>query len=75
MGAQYANGAYPTSGATQDGYCFIPPYMTQNVKPNINLIFDMSGSMQEPANIPSASCSGGSSVPAVSTCTDRSLTS
>jgi len=74
-GAQCANGAFPTSGASQASYCFKPPYTTQNVKPNINLIFDMSGSMQEPANIPSASCSGGSSVPAVSTCTDRSLTS
>jgi type IV pilus assembly protein PilY1 len=48
-GVQYAQGAYPTSGASQDGYCFIPPYMTQNVKPNINFLLDVSGSMQQPA--------------------------
>lgn len=42
-------GAFPTSGATQDNYCFVPPYLTQNVKPNINILIDASGSMQQPA--------------------------
>lgn len=68
-----AYAAFPTTGAAQTPYCFVPPYLTQNVKPNINLIFDMSGSMQEPANIPSASCSGGSAIPALTTCTDLVL--
>jgi type IV pilus assembly protein PilY1 len=42
-------GAFPTSGATQDNYCFVPPYLTQNVKPNITILQDLSGSMQFPA--------------------------
>jgi type IV pilus assembly protein PilY1 len=40
---------YPTSGATQNAYCQVPPYLTSNVKPNINLVLDFSGSMQFPA--------------------------
>ena len=44
-----AFGAYPTTGASQTGYCVVPPYLTQNVKPNINLVLDFSGSMQFPA--------------------------
>lgn len=32
--------------ATQDAYCIVPPYVAQNVKPNINLVLDFSGSMQ-----------------------------
>lgn len=42
-------GAYPTSGTTQNAYCQVPPYLASNVKPNINLVLDFSGSMQFPA--------------------------
>ncbi len=38
--------------ATQDAYCVVPPYITQNVKPNINLVLDFTGSMQGPAYLP-----------------------
>lgn len=41
--------AFPTTGSDQTGYCQLPPYLTQNVKPNINLVLDFSGSMQFPA--------------------------
>lgn len=47
--AQYAYAAFPTSGSSQEPYCQVPPYVAQNVKPNINLILDFSGSMQFPA--------------------------
>jgi len=49
LSPQYAYAAFPTSGTGQDAYCQVPPYVTQNVKPNINLILDYSGSMQFPA--------------------------
>jgi type IV pilus assembly protein PilY1 len=48
-GVQYANGAFPTTGASSDSYCFVPPYMTENVKPNIDIVIDASESMQQPA--------------------------
>jgi type IV pilus assembly protein PilY1 len=41
--------AFPTTGTSKDGYCFVPPYLTQNVKPNITILLDLSGSMQFPA--------------------------
>ena len=44
-----AYGAFPTTGTAKDNYCFVPPYLTQNIKPNINLLLDASGSMQQPA--------------------------
>ena len=44
-----AYGAYPTTGSTQSAYCHVPPYLSSNVKPNINLVLDFSGSMQFPA--------------------------
>ncbi len=47
--AQPVFAAYPTSGAAQDAYCQVPPYITTNVKPNINMVLDFSGSMQFPA--------------------------
>lgn len=47
-----AFGAFPVGGATQTNYCFVPPYLTQNVKPNLHLTLDFSGSMQFPAYLP-----------------------
>lgn len=39
--------------ATQDPYCIVPPYITLNTKPHINIVLDVSGSMQQPAYMPS----------------------
>jgi type IV pilus assembly protein PilY1 len=47
-----AYGAFPTTGTAQTNYCFSPPYLTSNVKPNINIIIDGSGSMEFPAYVP-----------------------
>jgi type IV pilus assembly protein PilY1 len=58
MNAQYVYATYPTTGTAQDGYCQVPPYVTQNVKPNINLILDFSGSMQFPAYLDCSSWVG-----------------
>ena len=55
LGLNIAFGAYPITGTSQDAYCVVPPYLTQNVKPNINLVLDFSGSMQFPAYL---DCSG-----------------
>ena len=55
VGGQSAFAAYPTTGTAQTNYCQVPPYLTQSVKPNINLILDFSGSMQFPAYL---DCSG-----------------
>ena len=52
-------------------YTCAPPYLSQNAKPNINILLDLSGSMQQPAyracsrNEPSGSF--------VSACTDRTV--
>ena len=53
-----AYGAFPTTGTDQTNYCFTPPYLSQNVKPNINLVIDFSGSMQFPAYLTCASWGG-----------------
>lgn len=53
-----AFGAFPTTGTAQTGYCQVPPYLTQSVKPNINLILDFSGSMQFPAYVSCGSWNG-----------------
>lgn len=53
-------------------YTCAPPYLSLNAKPNINILFDLSGSMQQPAyrvcarNEPSGSF--------VSACADRTVT-
>lgn len=44
-----ANAAFPTAGASQNSYCIIPPYLTMNVKPNIDFVVDFTGSMAEKA--------------------------
>jgi type IV pilus assembly protein PilY1 len=41
--------AYPATGTGQECYSQVPPYITQNVKPNIDLVLDVSGSMGQPA--------------------------
>jgi len=58
LSSALAFGAYPTSGSTQDAYCVVPPYLTQNVKPNINLVLDFSGSMQFPAYLDCSNWAG-----------------
>jgi type IV pilus assembly protein PilY1 len=63
-----AFGAFPTTGTAQTNYCQVPPYLTQSVKPNINLILDFSGSMQFPAYVSCGSWVGYDSTSKVANC-------
>jgi len=41
----------PLAGSDQQPYCLMPVSLLQNIKPNINLVLDFSGSMQFPAYV------------------------
>jgi type IV pilus assembly protein PilY1 len=36
---------YPTDAAVMEDYCVVPPYIIQNVAPNVMIVLDNSGSM------------------------------
>jgi type IV pilus assembly protein PilY1 len=41
-----------SAGANMTDYCYIPPIVGQQVKPNVLIVMDFSGSMQFPAYVP-----------------------
>ncbi|MGB9874459.1 MAG: hypothetical protein ACPLRS_05780, partial [Hydrogenobacter sp.] len=38
--------------ASMTNYCYVPPYVSSAVKPNVLIVMDFSGSMQFPAYLP-----------------------